>query len=227
MPRTLAHAQHIHKSSPGGAKAGSPLGPGPLSSPIPSLPNRGGAHQLKFRPSPFYEVLEFVSSIVQVPEAPAPSGRRQVVLAFTLSPKQREMLHDTPDRYQLRLFCTTFEHYMASWSTSNAAPIEFPYTSEARVNDKPLGVSLKGNKKHPGRVSPPDINRHGSVHLQQGRLNRVEVAYANTPTVRLLSNAASCNCRSAMPRDDGRPADRPADAAPVPDQGRGHGRNAA
>lgn len=124
-----------------------------------------------------------MSSIVQVPEAPPPSGRRQVVVAFTLSQKQRELLQDTPKRFQLRLFCTTFEHYMASITTGHNAPVEFPFTCEARVNEKPLGVSLKGSKKHPGRVSPPDVNRNGSLLLLPGRLNRVEIAYANAPSV--------------------------------------------
>lgn len=67
----------------------------------------------------------------------------------------------------------------------HTAPVEFPYTCEARVNDRPLGVSLRGNKKHAGRVSPPDLNRNGSITFLPGRLNRVEVAYANTTSVRV------------------------------------------
>ena len=51
--------------------------------------------QLRFWPSPFYEVQEFVSSIVQVPEAPPASGRRQVDVSFTLSEKQVDRLLDT------------------------------------------------------------------------------------------------------------------------------------
>ena len=51
--------------------------------------------QLRFWPSPFYEVQEFVSSIVQVPEAPPASGRRQVGVSFTLSEKQVDRLLDT------------------------------------------------------------------------------------------------------------------------------------
>ncbi|WFD41949.1 E3 SUMO-protein ligase pli1 [Malassezia psittaci] len=170
------------------------------SSPAPPVPSSRSAsaalHRLKFRPSPFYEMMEFVSSIVQVPEAPPPSGRRQVMVAFTLSQRQRELLHDTPKRYQLRLFCTTFEHYMASISTGHQTPVEFPFTCEASVNDKALGVSLKGSKKHPGRVSPPNLNRSSHLHLQPGKLNRVELAYANT-TSRHVVVVALCRITTA------------------------------
>jgi len=75
---------------------------------------------------------------------------------------------------------------MASVSPpKQAAPVEFPHTSEARINDRSLGVSLKGNKKHVGRVAPPNLNRLGHLHLQPNRLNRVELSYANAPMVRL------------------------------------------
>lgn len=195
MPQLYSRMPDAH-ASPLATKPGfSPMhmagsSPAPSVPPAPSAPSAptrgtsGALQHLRFRPSPFYELLEYVSSIVQVPEAPPPSGRRQVVVAFSLSQKHRELLHDTPKRFQLRLFCTTFEHYMASITMTHYAPVEFPYTSEARVNEKPLGVSLKGSKKHPGRVSPPDVNRNHSLVLQPGRLNRVELAYANAPNVR-------------------------------------------
>jgi len=196
---------------PGGAQAGMSSGAAyvagtsrvptgaRVSPPVSAKPThpltQGSLKQLHFWPSPFYEVKEFVSSIVQVPEAPPPSGRRQVGMSFTLSAKQVELLLHTPyvnmstansrPTYQLRLFCTTFEHFMASVSPpKQAAPVEFPYTSEARINEHSLGVSLKGNKKHAGRVAPPNINRLGHLHLQPNRLNRVELSYANAPMVR-------------------------------------------
>ncbi|WFD01985.1 hypothetical protein MOBT1_000668 [Malassezia obtusa] len=187
MPHLYGRMAEAHAhASPIPSKPAVSAVPSATSSPAPSIPPRtssGVLHRLRFRPSPFYEMLEYVSSIVQVPEAPPPSGRRQVVVAFTLSQKQRELLQDTPKRFQLRLFCTTFEHYMASITTGHNAPVEFPFTCEARVNEKPLGVSLKGSKKHPGRVSPPDVNRNGSLLLLPGRLNRVEIAYANAPSL--------------------------------------------
>ncbi|WFD30374.1 hypothetical protein MSPP1_001393 [Malassezia sp. CBS 17886] len=171
-----------------------------------SAPARPAAHdgerqtalqRLRFWPSPFYEPTELVSSIIQVPEAPVSTGRRQVVVAFSLSAQQRDLLKDTRTAYQLRLLCTTFEHYMACVSTPRfAAPVEFPYTSEASVNGRALGVSLKGNKKHAGRVSPPDLNRNGSVTLLPGRLNRVELTYANAPNRHALA-VALCRITSA------------------------------
>lgn len=138
--------------------------------------------QLRFWSSPFYEVLEFVSSIVQVPEAPPSTGRRQVGMSFTLSQQQVDQLRDTQHLHQLRLFCTTFDHFMASVSPSHqAAPVEFPFTCDARINDHSLNVNLRGNKKHAGRVSPPNLNRNGHLSMQPGKLNRVELSYANSP----------------------------------------------
>lgn len=195
MPQMYGRMSEM-QASPLPKKPSVSTAPNGASSPAPAMASRsssGALHRLRFRASPFYEMLEYVSGIVQVPEAPAPSGRRQVTVAFTLSQKQRELLQDTPKRYQLRLFCTPFEHYMASITSGHLAPVEFPFTSEARVNDKALGVSLKGSKKHPGRVAPPDVNRNGSLLLQPGRVNRVELAYANAQNVRLSFSS------SAMP----------------------------
>jgi len=74
---------------------------------------------------------------------------------------------------------------MAAVSTGRyTAPVEFPASCDVRVNDTSLGVSLRGSKKHPGRVSPPNLNRNGSITLQPGRLNHVDMWYANTTNVR-------------------------------------------
>lgn len=206
-----------------------PSGPS-TTAPASSRPiTQGSLKQLHFWPSPFYEVKEFVSSIVQVPEAPPPSGRRQVGMSFTLSAKQVELLLHTPyvhyptdprPTYQLRLFCTTFEHFMASVSASKkAAPVEFPYTSEARINERSLGVSLKGNKKHAGRVAPPNLNRNGHLHIQPNRLNRVELSYANAPMVRLvLSQAALYHGRSFVQSDQCRALNGATQAKAIPQQ---------
>lgn len=62
--------------------------------PVPAV-TQGSLKQLRFRRSPFYDVVEFASSIVQIPEAPPPSGRRQVGVSFTLSAQQVSRLLDT------------------------------------------------------------------------------------------------------------------------------------
>ena len=172
--------------------------PPPVHPPAPRVPppRPTALQRLRFWRSPFYEPLEYVSSVVQVPEAPPPSGRRQVVVAFSLAQQHKELLQDT-HKYQLRLFATTFEQYMASVSVADhAAPVDFPYTCEARVNERPLGVSLRGSKKHAGCVSPPDLNRNGSITLLPGRLNRVELMYANT-TSRYILVVALCRITHA------------------------------
>lgn len=201
------HAPNDHAPDANGAS---------LMSSVPGIPSASGVNtsvpraqnsaptitprslkQLQFWPSPFYEVVEFVSSIVQVPEAPPSTGRRQVGMSFTLSQQQVDKLCDTQyvaplmlayrltyrHLHQLRLFCTTFDHFMASVSPSHqAAPVEFPFTCDARINDHSLNVNLRGNKKHAGRVSPPNLNRNGHLSMQPGKLNRVELSYANAPS---------------------------------------------
>ena len=223
MPQMYGRMSEM-QASPLPKKPSVSAAPNGASSPAPAMASRTSSsalHRLRFRASPFYEMLEYVSGIVQVPEAPPPSGRRQVTVAFTLSQKQRELLQDTPKRYQLRLFCTTFEHYMASITSGHLAPVEFPFTSEARVNDKALGVSLKGSKKHPGRVAPPDVNRNGSLLLQPGRVNRVELAYANAQNVRRLAHSAPCRGRRPVSDYERRAAHSAAAAAADPHERRG------
>ena len=192
----------------GGSGASHQIGLSQSASPItPTMqsPSMGTAataatsapKRLHFRPSPYYEVVEYVSSVAQVPEAPPPSTRQNVGVSFWLSEKQVAALNDTQQPHQLRLFCTTYEYFLAAIGRNQEpAPVEFPYTSEARVNERSLGVSLKGTKKQPGRVSPPNLDRNGHLAVTTSKMNRVELSYANAPQ-RHLMVVALCRVTSA------------------------------
>ncbi|KAK0549690.1 E3 SUMO-protein ligase pli1 [Tilletia horrida] len=130
-----------------------------------------------FRPSPFFDVRQHVSTMALCPDAGA-NERKNVILTFNLTSEVQALLKDP--KHQVRLFCTTLEYYNNSVSQpSRAAPTVFPLTCEARVNDRLLSANLKGNRKVSGRVPPPNLNKDSALHLDS-RQNKVELSYVNT-----------------------------------------------
>ncbi|CAD6910841.1 unnamed protein product [Tilletia controversa] len=159
---------HISGGWPGGSSA-----PGSGSSAAGVRPNGRPV----FRPSPFFEVKQFVSPMGICPEA-GPNERKNVLLHFTLSDEVQTLLQSS--RNQVRLFCTQLESYNASvQSPVRPAPVIFPLTCEARVNDRLLTANLKGNRKVVGKVPPPNLNKDKALHLD-GKVNKVELSYVNT-----------------------------------------------
>ncbi|KAK0563067.1 E3 SUMO-protein ligase pli1 [Tilletia horrida] len=138
---------------------------------------RAGAGRPSFRPSPFFELKSMVSSMALCPEA-GPNERKNVIVHFSLNTESQALLKET--KHQVRLFCTNYEAYNASVQYANRpAPVIFPLTCEARVNDKLLTANLKGNRKVPGKVPPPNLNKDKALHLD-AKLNKVELSYVNT-----------------------------------------------
>lgn len=157
---------------------------------MPSRPvGPAGSTRINFRPSPFYEIKQFVSSIVQCPEAPTQSDRKNVPFFVNLTTEQVDQLRTS--KYQLRLFCTTVEAHAASLSGRNPATVEFPLTCEVRVNSQPLSINLRGSKKQAGRVPPPNLNKDSMLALKAGRPNRIDLTYTNAPKRHVLV-AAIC-----------------------------------
>lgn len=165
----------------------SPLAPAASSSSRPI--GSAGAARINFRDSPFYKIKQFVSPIVQCPEAPTQADRKNATLFVTLTEEQAEQLKGKT--HQLRLFCTTHEAHAASLSGRNPAIIEFPLTCEARVNNQTLSTNLRGSKKNIGRVPPPNLNKDGMLSLIAGRPNRIDLTYTNAPKKHALV-AAIC-----------------------------------
>ncbi len=161
----------------------------PVSRPIGSA----GTVRINFRTSPFYEIKQFVSPIVQCPEAPTQTDRRNATLFVTFTGEQAEQLRSAS--HQLRLFCTTVEAHAASLSGRNPAIIEFPLTCEARVNNTPLSINLRGSKKNIGRVPPPNLNKDHALMLIEGKPNRIDLTYTNAPKRHALV-AAICQITS-------------------------------
>ncbi|KAJ1022909.1 hypothetical protein NDA13_004958 [Ustilago tritici] len=192
-----AHPQPLggapaNKASSIASSSCSPLG---SAAPTASRPICiAGAARINFRSSPFYEIKQFVSPIVQCQEAPTQADRKNATLFVNLTPEQSEQLKN-PAAYQLRLFCTTVEAHAASLSGRNPATIEFPLTCEARVNNHPLSTNLRGSKKNIGRVPPPNLNKDNNLVLLAGRPNRIDLTYTNAPKRHVLV-AAICQVTS-------------------------------
>ncbi|KAJ7596981.1 PINIT domain-containing protein [Mycena floridula] len=139
----------------------------------PAQPKTG----LRFKESPFFQVDQSVSPIVECPESTSATDRRQQSVSFTLTPEQSNKMRD--GRYQLRLFCTSSTFYSANPNfRPNTAPclVEFPPTCEVRVNSVQLTANLKGLKKKPGTAPPPDLGKY----IRTGSQNRIEMVYVNS-----------------------------------------------
>ncbi|KAL1681508.1 PINIT domain-containing protein [Schizophyllum commune] len=133
---------------------------------------------IRFKESPFFQVLEVLSTIIECPESASATDRRQQTLSFAvpsdISAKVKAAGH------QLRLFCTSSQFYSnAPTFRSNPSPclIEFPPTCEVRVNGVQITANLKGLKKKPGTAPPPDITKLVKLN---GHQNRVEMVYVNS-----------------------------------------------
>ncbi|KAI0274831.1 PINIT domain-containing protein [Gloeopeniophorella convolvens] len=139
---------------------------------------------IRFKPSPFFQVDQAVSSIVECPESSSSSDRRQQSLMFSLTPDQVAKLTSADPKYQLRLYCTSSSYFALGTAGlrfgGTPCPIEFPPTCEIRVNQVQITASTKGLKKKPGTAPPADLGK--SVRVSIGHQNRVEMVYVNSQT---------------------------------------------
>ncbi|THH16817.1 hypothetical protein EW146_g3890 [Bondarzewia mesenterica] len=139
---------------------------------------------IRFRPSPFFNIDQAVSNVVECPESTSQVDRRSQVVTFTLNSEQITKLTATSPKYQLRLYCTSSSYYSLSpsafRSNTSLCPIEFPPTCEVRVNQVQIAANMKGLKKKPGTAPPADLGK--SVRVVQGSQNRVEMVYVNNQT---------------------------------------------
>ncbi|KAF8905529.1 PINIT domain-containing protein [Gymnopilus junonius] len=146
---------------------------------VPAPPSSNSKTQgIRFKDSPFFNVDQSVSNLMECPESTSPTDRRQQILSFSLTPDQATKMR-SGSRYQLRLFCTSSIFYagVGSFRTSTVpCPVEFPPTCEVRVNNTQITANLKGLKKKPGTAPPPDISKYSRT---QGS-NKVEMVYVNS-----------------------------------------------
>lgn len=136
---------------------------------------------IRFKPSPFWKIEQFVTPLTILYEARA-TDRRSAACALRLNPQHVSLLKTNPTQYQVRLFCTTkaaCDIANRSTSASTAAFVEFPASCDLRINGEQYKSSLKGSKKSPGRVPPPNLNKDKFLSMREGMLNRIELIYTN------------------------------------------------
>jgi E3 SUMO-protein ligase PIAS1 len=135
-----------------------------------------------FKASPFLEIKAWVGPAVLCPEAPSTQQRSSTTLKLQLNPSNLELLKRPTAIHQLRLFCTTKTSYDAATTPNHPAPVEFPLSCEAKVNNIPLTVNLKG-KKSAAKVLAPHLNKDHAMYFG-GQDNKVELVYTGTSQVR-------------------------------------------
>ncbi|PWY99663.1 hypothetical protein BCV70DRAFT_200589 [Testicularia cyperi] len=184
---SASHSSHLHAGAAPSSSSSSTI---PAARPSASAT----VSKINFRPSPFWEIKQFVCQPVQCAEAPTNADRRTASIILTFTAEQLETLKQP--NHQVKLFCTTYEAQAASLSGRNPAPLDFPLACEARVNGTTLTVNLRGSKKHVGRVPPPNLNKDKALVLVPNRPNRVDLTYTNAPKKHVLV-AAICQVTSA------------------------------
>ncbi|KAG8720538.1 SUMO ligase siz1 [Ceratobasidium sp. 394] len=135
--------------------------------------------QIRFKSSPFYKVEQPVSQLTTCQENKDASDRRSQSFMFSLSKEQSEKLQ-VPNKYEVRLYCTSSTHYAPNSFSTAAVPIEFPPTCEIRVNNRNINANVRGLKKKPGTAPPPNLTPFMST--TQGAVCKVELVYVNNAT---------------------------------------------
>ncbi|KAF9076232.1 PINIT domain-containing protein [Rhodocollybia butyracea] len=155
----------------------------PLDSSGPSAAYRAPGSskpELRFKDSPFFQIHETVSGIIECPESQSAADRKSSYVNFTLTPDQINKLQASGSKYHLRLFCTSSTFYSPNSTFRSLplqAPIEFPSTCEVRINSKPINANLKGLKKKPGTAPPPKLDYN--INYDR-RSNQIEMVYVNS-----------------------------------------------
>ena len=95
--------------------------------------------------------------------------------------------------------CTSSTYYNSNGATTAGLaglPMEFPQTSEVRVNTALIAANLKGMKKKPGSCPPADLQKGKAgekrlLKMGEGEQNRVELVHVNSagPTQVKVSRA--------------------------------------
>ncbi|GAA5956340.1 hypothetical protein JCM3765_005633 [Sporobolomyces pararoseus] len=143
---------------------------------------------IKFRPSPFYRVEKSLSPPVTLFKAD-PGDRKVATVNFALTEAQKTLINKAKEsisnpQYEVRLYCTSDNNYSIGrpHASQFPAPIEFPQTSEIKLNNVTINVNTKGIKKQPGTTPPVNLSskKGPTVNTGPGQLNKVELIYANT-----------------------------------------------
>ncbi|KAF3388280.1 E3 SUMO-protein ligase pli1 [Talaromyces pinophilus] len=139
------------------------------SSKMPSQPFASG--RLMFKESPFYKILEPLSSTVECKVRE--QTRDTVELKFTLSSTTAQRLQEDPN-LRVMVFCAA-DSGLNQFSKSDIA---FPYQVELKANLDEVKANLRGLKNRPGSTRPADITSY--IRKRAGYTNLVAMTFALT-----------------------------------------------
>ncbi|CAG8704230.1 28179_t:CDS:10 [Dentiscutata erythropus] len=140
----------------------------------PPTPIYGLNHNIQFRSSPFYDIIELITDF-RVLDGSNDNTRNSITIDFRLTIDQVRYLQTSRNvaYYQIRLFCCAepFEN----GSSGTDAVVEFPLMCEIQVNDDTLPANTRGIKKMVGSVHPIDITPLCKINSTY--LNKLKFVY--------------------------------------------------
>ncbi|KAM5462912.1 E3 SUMO-protein ligase pli1 [Microsporum audouinii] len=137
--------------------------------PLPPPPNQLG--RLTFKKSPFYTIVEPLTSVVecQVRDSSQDTVRMKVILSSEVVTR----IISEPN-IRVMVYCAA-DNGLTHYSPSDIA---FPYQVELKVNLDDVKANLRGLKNKPGTTRPADITH--LIRKKPGFLNNVSMTYALT-----------------------------------------------
>ncbi|KAK5112675.1 hypothetical protein LTR85_011186 [Meristemomyces frigidus] len=159
-------------SSPSGANSRYTM-PSAKGSALPTQ-NRLPTSGKYFKSSPFYEIVETVLPLQDLPDGPEmPQNRHTVKATINLTAEQCQRIANEDMR--LLLYCGLAQG-MTPYSPVDVA---FPNQVEVKVNNDDLKANFKGLKNKPGSTKPADITTKFRTR-PPGYNNEVTLTYALT-----------------------------------------------
>ncbi|KAK0836845.1 E3 SUMO-protein ligase pli1 [Friedmanniomyces endolithicus] len=144
-----------------------PPGRGPPMPTQSKQPNSGRY----FKPSPFYEIVDTVVPLTDLPEMP--QNRNTVRATITLSTEQAQRMASS-DNMRLLMYCGAAQ----GMSPYSPVDIAFPNQMEVKVNEDEIKSNFKGLKNKPGSTKPADLTQ--KIRARANYPNHMTVTYALT-----------------------------------------------
>ncbi|KAK5166233.1 E3 SUMO-protein ligase pli1 [Saxophila tyrrhenica] len=127
-----------------------------------------------FKTSPFYEILETLVPMHDLPEGPEmPQNRHTVKSSLTLRADLAQQCRSDPN-LKIMMYCGLTK----TMSPHSPADVAFPNQIEVKVNEQEVKANFKGLKNKTGSTKPADLTF--LVRKYNGQPNGVSVTYALT-----------------------------------------------
>ncbi|KAK4548487.1 hypothetical protein LTR36_009397 [Oleoguttula mirabilis] len=171
-PQYQADSPADSNSSPGGGYSQYTMPPAKGSA-LPAQ-NRLPPSGKYFKSSPFYEIVETVSPLQDLPgTADMPQNRHTAKTTIKLTPEQCQLIANEDMR--LLMYCGLAQ----GMSLYHPVDIAFPNQVEVKINNDDLKANFKGLKNKPGSTKPADITTKFRTR-PPGYDNQVTITYALT-----------------------------------------------